>query len=121
MTRGPAAVVGVRRAADSLGVPLSFVGEVRVGKAVEWGHGALWGAGWGFLLASRGGGGVAGLSGLLLGAARWLLTDGLLVSLLGLAPPPEAFPLSTHGKVLASHLAWGVATDAGLRGVRAAL
>lgn len=49
------------------------------------------------------------------GTAFWAAVDEGLVSLLGLTPPPKAFPAETHLRGLAGHLAFGVAADGTLR------
>lgn len=50
------------------------------------------------------------LAGLGAGAVLWLLEDELLLTALGLAPKPSAYPLSSHLKGLAAHLVWGAST-----------
>jgi Protein of unknown function (DUF1440) len=49
------------------------------------------------------------------GTAFWAAVDEGLVSLLGLTPPPRAFPAATHLRGLAGHLAFGVTADRTLR------
>ena len=62
----------------------------------------------------------AGL-GLPFGAVFWLAADELAVPLLGLAKPPDEYPLSTHAYSLASHLVYGLTAEAVRRAVRNAL
>lgn len=62
----------------------------------------------------------AGL-GLPFGAVFWLAADELAVPLLGLAKPPNEYPLSTHAYSLASHLVYGLTAEAVRRTVRKAL
>jgi putative membrane protein len=52
------------------------------------------------------------------GAAVWLLADEITVPLAGLSKGPTAYPLSKHAYSLASHLVYGVATEATRRAVR---
>jgi uncharacterized membrane protein YagU involved in acid resistance len=49
------------------------------------------------------------------GTAFWAAVDEGLVSMLGLTPPPKAFPVETHVRGLAGHLAFGIVTDRTLR------
>ncbi len=59
--------------------------------------------------------------GLPFGAVFWLTADELAVPLLGLAKPPDQYPLSTHVYSLASHLVYGLTAEAVRRVVRGAL
>ena len=52
------------------------------------------------------------------GAAVWLVADEITVPLVGLSKGPTAYPLSKHAYSLASHLVYGVATEAARRAVR---
>lgn len=56
----------------------------------------------------------AGL-GLAFGAAFFLLGDELMMPLLGWSPGPRAFPLKTHARGAAAHVAYGVAAEATAR------
>ena len=49
------------------------------------------------------------------GTAFWATVDEGLVSLLGLTPPPKAFPWETHARGLSGHLAYGIVADRTLR------
>ena len=80
---------------------------------VHYATGASWGAvlgGVAHALRARGLG-----TGLLFGAAVWLVSDELLVPALGFSRPAPAYPPSAHGKALAAHLVYGAATEAGVR------
>ena len=59
--------------------------------------------------------------GLPFGAVFWLAADEVAVPLLGLAKPPDEYPLSTHAYSLASHLAYGITAEAVRRTVRRAM
>jgi uncharacterized membrane protein YagU involved in acid resistance len=59
--------------------------------------------------------------GLPFGAAVWLLADELTVPALGLSKGPTAYPLSTHLYSVASHLLYGLTTEAVRRALRSAL
>lgn len=50
--------------------------------------------------------------GIVYGALLWALNDELLNTRLGLAGPPDAYPLSTHFRGLVGHVVLGVVTDA---------
>jgi putative membrane protein len=53
---------------------------------------------------------VAG--GLPFGAAVWMIADNIAVPALGFSKPPTDFGLSTHAYALASHLIYGMTTEA---------
>lgn len=59
--------------------------------------------------------------GLMFGALVWLGADELLLRKIGLAKKPAAYPASAHVYGLASHLVYGLTTEAVRRAVRAAL
>lgn len=52
--------------------------------------------------------------------AIWLLGDEVAVPALGLSKSPTEYPVGVHAKSLASHLVYGVTTDAVRRAIRAA-
>ena len=54
---------------------------------------------------------VAAGRGVLFGAVLWLLADEISVPVIGLAKPPDAYPLAAHAQSLASHGAYGAAAD----------
>lgn len=60
-------------------------------------------------------------AGLPFGAAVWLLADEVIVPAAGLSKGPAEYPLSIHAYALASHLVFGVSTEAVRRTVRNAL
>lgn len=57
-------------------------------------------------------------AGLGFGAAVWLVADDAIVPALGFSKPMTAYPLSTNAYALASHLVYGLTTEAVRRGVR---
>jgi hypothetical protein len=59
--------------------------------------------------------------GLPFGAAMWLLADELGMPAAGLAKHPSAYPLRDHATTLASHLLYGVTTEAVRRATVATL
>lgn len=118
----PATIQAAEAAAGAIGKGLSDDPEKQalVGKLVHYAYGTAWGAV--FALAARALGRRAPVAtGLAFGAALWAVSDELLVPLLRFSRPPTRYPASTHAKGLASHLVYGVATDAGWRLARAAL
>jgi uncharacterized membrane protein YagU involved in acid resistance len=54
---------------------------------------------------------VAAAGGLLFGAILWAINDEVLSTALGLAGPPEAYPVESHARGLIGHLTLGAATD----------
>ncbi len=56
--------------------------------------------------------------GLAFGASVWMIADNVAVPAFGLAQPPTKTPIGTHIYALASHLVYGVATEAVRRAVR---
>ena len=101
------------RVARVVGRELSKEERQRLGMAIHWLLGI--GAGVAYAVYGRkvpsfrraGGGGF--------GTAFWAAVDEGMVSLLGLTPPPKAFPWQTHARGLAGHLAYGVAAEQTLR------
>jgi uncharacterized membrane protein YagU involved in acid resistance len=57
--------------------------------------------------------------GSVFGAAVWAVMDEVAVPALGFAKPALEYPLSTHAYALASHVVYGVTTEAVSRGIRA--
>jgi hypothetical protein len=83
------------------------------GTAIHWALGI--GAGAIYTAFGRKFPGARKAGGLAFGTAFWAAVDEGLVALLGLTPPPQAFPWETHVRGLAGHLAFGLATDGTLR------
>lgn len=89
------------------------------GEAVHYAMGAMSGAVYGVAaelipFATAG-------EGLAFGASVWMAADNAIVPALGLGSSPTKTPASTHIYALASHLVYGVATEAVRRAVRSAL
>jgi hypothetical protein len=82
----------------------------RAGSAIHWTLGVSSGVMYGAMRHAIPRMGVG--SGLAYGAAFWLLMDEAALTLLGLTPPPRAFPWQTHARGLAGHLVMGGATEA---------
>ena len=55
---------------------------------------------------------IAAWGGVPFGASVWLVADEMGMPLIGLAKPPTAHPLQDHAATLASHLVYGVTTEA---------
>jgi uncharacterized membrane protein YagU involved in acid resistance len=101
------------RAADLLGRPLSQRERQRLGTAIHWALGI--GAGVAYSTFGRDIPAFSKAGGAAFGTAFWAGVDEVLVSLLGLTPPPQAFPWETHARGLTGHLAFGIVTDRTLR------
>ncbi len=105
--------VAAEKAASAVEADLSEDEQKQAAMAIHWalgvGAGALYGA-----MRGRVPGADLGM-GLAFGTAFWLVIDEGANTLLGLAPPPDRFPLETHARGLAGHLVFGVTTDAALR------
>jgi hypothetical protein len=101
------------KAAHLLGRDLTEEERKRVGEAIHWALGITAGAAYGAfgrrIPAFRRAGGSA------FGTTFWAAVDEGLVSLLGLTPPPNAFPWETHARGLAGHMAYGIVADRTLR------
>jgi hypothetical protein len=87
----------------------------RLGMGVHLGYGLLMAAGYGAMRAGRPG--IDLLGGLAFALGLFALGDELAVPLLGLADSPTEAPLREHGKYLAAHVAYGVATAAATQGL----
>ncbi|HVZ17741.1 MAG TPA: DUF1440 domain-containing protein [Terriglobales bacterium] len=58
-------------------------------------------------------------TGILFGAALWLIADEIAVPKLRLSKSPAEYGPKVHAEALASHLVYGVATEGIRRGIRA--
>jgi hypothetical protein len=94
--------------AQRLGIDLSPEQKQLGGQLVHYATGACWGAVFGAL--HRDVPAPLIVAGLAYGLALWVAEDEGLVSLLGLTPPPTAYPITTHEAALVSHLVYGAAT-----------
>lgn len=105
--------VAAEKVARVWGRRLSPEERRRVGAAIHWALGIAAGAVYGTfrrrIPAFRRAGGSA------FGTTFWATVDEGLVSLLGLTPPPQAFPWETHARGLAGHLTYGIVADRTLR------
>ena len=100
----------VDRATAALGISLTEEQRPKVVQAVHYGLGVAPGALYAVLRKRLP---VAGaLNGLVYGALLFGLNDEWLNTTLGLAGPPDAYPVETHARGLVGHLALGVTTDA---------
>ena len=101
------------RTAELLGRTLSDRERQRLGTAIHWALGI--GAGVAYSTFAREIPAFRKAGGAAFGTTFWAGVDEGLVSLLGLTPPPRAFPWETHARGLAGHLAFGIVTDRTLR------
>jgi len=81
----------------------------RLGGIIHWALGISAGAG--YAVYGRRVPGLRRFAGGGFGTTFWATVDEGLVSVLGLTPPPSEFPLQTHLRGLAGHLAFGIVTD----------
>lgn len=102
------------------GRQLSHEQKAKFGPVVHYSFGTLQGGIYGAVteLAGTRGGFAPGVT---FGAALFGLADELAVPALGLSGKPTESPLSSHLYALASHLVYGISTDAVQRGLRALL
>lgn len=91
----------------------------KAGTALHYAYGASMGALYG--AAAELAPSVTACEGTLFGAAVWVAADEGVVPLLGLSKKPTEYPLSIHAYALASHLVYGLTTEAVRRAVRNAL
>jgi hypothetical protein len=118
----PATIRAAQVAAETVGRPLPDDREAQAlgGKVVHYVYGTVWGAA--FAVAARVLAPRAPIaSGLVFGAILWVVSDELLVPLFRFSRKPTEYPATTHAKGLASHLVYGVATDAAWRLARSRL
>ncbi len=101
------------KAAGLLGIRLDEEQRKRVGTGIHWALGVA--AGVAYATYGRRNPSLRRAGGAAFGTAFWAAVDEGLVSLLGLTPPPKAFPAETHLRGLAGHLAFGVTADGTLR------
>lgn len=102
------------------GRKLSHEQKTKFGPVVHYSFGTLQGGLYGLTLEMAGvkGGFVPGLT---FGAALFAIADEIAVPALKLSAKPTESPLSSHVYGLASHLVYGISTEATRRGIRAAL
>jgi hypothetical protein len=105
--------VAAEKLAVMLGTDLDAEQRKRVGLVIHWALGIA--AGIGYAVYGRQRPSLRRAFGSAFGTAFWAAVDEGLVSLLGLTPPPKAFPVETHVRGLAGHLAFGVVADRTLR------
>lgn len=113
----PATVQAAEAVSEGLlGHDLTERGQQWAGPAMHYGFGSSVGAVYGALAEAEPRAAVG--AGLPFGAAVWLLADEAAVPALGLSGPPWEHPPSTHAYALASHLVYGLTTEAVRRLVR---
>lgn len=108
-----ATIAAARRTARLLGFELPPEREALAGGVMHYAYGAGWGVA--YALLRRRFARLGPWEGIAFGAALWLVSDEVLVTVLGLAPPPQRYPVSTHLRGLAAHVAYGAATDGAVR------
>jgi hypothetical protein len=98
--------------AERIGVDLPESSRGMAEQIVHFGLGAGPGALYALLRGRLPGLGAGG--GLFYGALLFAVNDEYVNTALGLAGPPDAYPLSSHLRGLVGHLVLGVATDIGI-------
>ncbi len=98
--------VAAQKAAHALGKDVDEEQAKTYGSAIHWGLGAAAGAVYGYL-RPRFGWASWGF-GSLFGATFFLTVDEAGNTLLGLTPPPQAFPWQTHGRLLRHRASGGI-------------
>jgi uncharacterized membrane protein YagU involved in acid resistance len=109
----PALRVAAERTAALAGAELRGKAKRTIPLALHYAYGAAWGAAW--ALVRRRAARLGPWAGLAFGAGLWALSDEALVPLLRFSPAPWRYPVWTHLRGLAAHLAYGAATDGGVR------
>ena len=105
--------VAVDRMARAVGIQLGEAGIRRWGYGFHKVFGTLGAAG--YAAARRHASKLGAGAGTLYGTAFFLIADELLMPALRLTPGPGAFPLKTHARGAASHVAYGVAAELATR------
>jgi hypothetical protein len=101
--------VAVEKAAGFLGKPLSSAERQKLAFGVQ--YGLSMSAGMTYALVRHHAPAIAWGHGLAFGVLFWLAADEVGNTLLGLTPPPDAFPGQTHARGLAGHLAFGLVLE----------
>lgn len=105
--------VAVEKLARPLGLHLDGERRKKLGLAVHWTYGALWGAAYGAIASHVRLPPV--VTGFALGAGLWLFGDEIAVPAFHLSRRATEYPAEVHARALASHLAYGAGTDAMFR------
>lgn len=92
-----------------LGHALTHAGKKIAAPVVHYAIGGASGAAYGALAEVLPA--AASGAGALFGAMLWITADEVMGPALGFAKRPAEYPISTHGKALAAHLVYGVATE----------
>lgn len=104
---GPPYLIAARKSTEALGIELSEEHLEKVAMYVfHYGLGMGWGPPYGFLRRWTDLNPVS--AGLLTGAAMSLLVDEGMTPLLGFSAPNREYPLATHLRGFAAHLAFGL-------------
>ncbi|MGH9574646.1 MAG: DUF1440 domain-containing protein [Candidatus Acidiferrales bacterium] len=99
---------------------LSHEQKKKLGPVVHYSFGTLQGAAYG-AVTEMAGESKGLLSGLIFGAALYLVADELAVPALGLSGKPNEYPLSSHFYGLASHIVYGLSAEMARRVLRAVM
>jgi hypothetical protein len=105
--------IAAERVASLLGRRLTRQERHQLGTAIHWALGIA--AGIAYSAFGRKVPRFRRAAGGAFGTAFWAAVDEGLLTLMGLTPPPKAFPWETHARGLAGHLAYGIVADRTLR------
>jgi uncharacterized membrane protein YagU involved in acid resistance len=101
-----------KRGAALLGIELDREQVAAWGNRVHWWHGIQLGVPYQMLQPKS-----SITSGLIYGAALWLLSDELMLWALGVANAPTTYPLKVHLDALAAHCVYGAVVAIAARGL----
>ena len=113
--RRPQSEPATFKAADEIsksvtGAPMSPGNKPAAGEAIHYAFGGSVGAIYG--VAAIDNPDITAGAGVPFGASVWLIADEMGMPMLGLAKGPTAYPLRDHAATFASHLVYGVTTEA---------
>jgi putative membrane protein len=113
--RRPQSEIPTYKAADVLsrsvsGEPVSRENKPVAASAIHYAFGGAVGAIYGAATVENPD--IAAWGGVPFGASVWLIADEMGMPLVGLAKPPSDHPLQDHAATFASHLVYGVTTEA---------
>jgi hypothetical protein len=105
----PPMVMARKLTEEVLHTPVSEGNRKRLGMAIHWGYGAVWGGIYG-VLHNRAPF-FAKAAGLPFAIAFTLIGDEFMNTAMGLTPPPQAFPKEAHIRGAVAHYAYTAAAD----------
>ncbi len=116
LMKEPAYNLLARKIAARKNIRLSPYEARKAGSAIHWLYGLLWGALYG--AAQNRVSALSKAGGIPFGVMVFLIGDEAMNTVLGLAPPPQQFPLAVHLRGLAGHVVYSVTATAVQRGLK---